>query len=102
MERIVAKFGGSSVADAAQFRKVAAIMQADPRRRILETDPPGHRHLPQLAIGLCLGLAPRRQQRHRAHHRLTLVQPPPNLGSRPSPDEVPVSRRFTHGPTCSR
>ena len=35
MERIVAKFGGSSVADAAQFRKVAAIMQADPRRRIL-------------------------------------------------------------------
>ena len=32
MERIVAKFGGSSVADAAQFRKVAAIMQADPRR----------------------------------------------------------------------
>ena len=26
----------------------------------------------------------------------------PNFGSRPSPDDVPVSRRRTHGPTCSR
>ena len=43
MERIVAKFGGSSVADAAQFRKVAAIMQADPRRRILVVSAPGKR-----------------------------------------------------------
>ena len=43
MERIVAKFGGSSVADAAQFRKVAAIMQSDPRRRILVVSAPGKR-----------------------------------------------------------
>ena len=43
MERIVAKFGGSSVADAAQFRKVAAIMQADQRRRILVVSAPGKR-----------------------------------------------------------
>lgn len=43
MERIVVKFGGSSVADAAQFRKVAAIMQADPRRRILVVSAPGKR-----------------------------------------------------------
>ena len=26
----------------------------------------------------------------------------PYFGSRPSPDDVPVSRRRTHGPTCSR
>ncbi len=43
MERIVAKFGGSSVADAEQFRKVAAIMAADSRRRIMVVSAPGRR-----------------------------------------------------------
>ncbi len=41
--RIVCKFGGSSVASAAQFRKVRAIVEADPRRRIIVPSAPGKR-----------------------------------------------------------
>jgi len=44
MERIVAKFGGSSVADAVQIKKVAALLAADPRRRILVVSAPGKRY----------------------------------------------------------
>ncbi|HBG21606.1 MAG TPA: aspartate kinase, partial [Desulfobulbaceae bacterium] len=44
MERIVAKFGGSSVADAGQMRKVKAIVAADLRRRIVVVSAPGKRH----------------------------------------------------------
>ena len=40
---IVAKFGGSSVADADQIRKIAAIVQADPRRRFVVVSAPGKR-----------------------------------------------------------
>ena len=40
---IVAKFGGSSVADADQIRKVAAIVRADPRRRFVVVSAPGKR-----------------------------------------------------------
>lgn len=40
----VCKFGGSSLADAAQFRKVAAIVVADPERRIVVPSAPGRRH----------------------------------------------------------
>lgn len=43
MERIVAKFGGSSVADGAQITKVKAIVKADPRRRIVVVSAPGKR-----------------------------------------------------------
>lgn len=32
---IVAKFGGSSLADASQFQKVKAIVEADPERQII-------------------------------------------------------------------
>src|SRR5262245_35670377 len=39
----VAKFGGSSVADAAQLRKVQAIVQDDPERRIVVVSAPGKR-----------------------------------------------------------
>lgn len=39
----VAKFGGSSVADAAQFRKVHAIVQDDPQRRVVVVSAPGKR-----------------------------------------------------------
>ncbi|MDL2258234.1 aspartate kinase [Eubacteriales bacterium OttesenSCG-928-K08] len=39
----VAKFGGSSLADAAQFRKVKAIMDADPQRIFLVPSAPGKR-----------------------------------------------------------
>jgi aspartate kinase len=39
----VAKFGGSSLADAGQFRKVARIVRADPSRRIIVVSAPGKR-----------------------------------------------------------
>ncbi len=41
--RVVCKFGGSSLASAAQFRKVRAIVDADPRRRIVVPSAPGKR-----------------------------------------------------------
>ena len=43
METIVVKFGGSSLADAAHFRKVADIVRADPRRRFVVASAPGKR-----------------------------------------------------------
>ena len=39
----VVKFGGSSLADANQFRKVAAIVKADPNRRFVIASAPGKR-----------------------------------------------------------
>ncbi len=41
--RIVCKFGGSSLASAAQFRKVQAIVLADPHRSIIVPSAPGKR-----------------------------------------------------------
>ena len=43
MSRIVCKFGGSSLADANQFRKVRAIVESDPRRSIVVPSAPGKR-----------------------------------------------------------
>jgi len=43
VSRIVCKFGGSSLADAAQFRKVRAIVEADARRTIVVPSAPGKR-----------------------------------------------------------
>jgi aspartate kinase len=40
----VAKFGGTSLADAQQFRKVQAIVRADPQRRYIVPSAPGKRH----------------------------------------------------------
>ena len=40
----VAKFGGTSLADAAQFRKVAGIIQMDGERRYVIPSAPGKRH----------------------------------------------------------
>jgi len=40
----VAKFGGSSVADADQIRKVCAIITSDPERRVVVVSAPGRRH----------------------------------------------------------
>ena len=40
---IVAKFGGSSVADADQIRKIAAIVASDKRRRFVVVSAPGKR-----------------------------------------------------------
>ncbi|MCK9183524.1 MAG: aspartate kinase [Fibrobacteraceae bacterium] len=43
-DRIVCKFGGSSVAEASQFQKVKAIIQADKRRRVVVVSAPGKRN----------------------------------------------------------
>ena len=40
----VIKFGGSSVADADQLRKIKAIVEADPERRYVVVSAPGKRH----------------------------------------------------------
>ena len=39
----VVKFGGSSLADAKQFRKVADIIHADPERKYVVPSAPGKR-----------------------------------------------------------
>ncbi len=43
MKTVVAKFGGTSLADAGQFRKIKAIIEEDPSRRILVASAPGKR-----------------------------------------------------------
>lgn len=43
MKKIVCKFGGSSVADAAQIEKVVSIVQSDDRRRFVVPSAPGKR-----------------------------------------------------------
>jgi aspartate kinase len=40
---VVCKFGGSSVAEAAQIRKIESIIKADPRRRFIVVSAPGKR-----------------------------------------------------------
>ncbi|MBO7710541.1 MAG: aspartate kinase, partial [Lachnospiraceae bacterium] len=40
---IVAKFGGTSLADAAQFKKIKAIIEEDPDRRFIVASAPGKR-----------------------------------------------------------
>src|SRR5688572_6852638 len=40
----VSKFGGTSVADAAQLRKVQAIVRQDPERRVVVVSAPGKRN----------------------------------------------------------
>ncbi len=44
MGRIVCKFGGSSLADPGQFKKVRAIVESDPRRQIIVVSAPGKRN----------------------------------------------------------
>ncbi len=43
MDRVVAKFGGSSVAESRQITKVKAILEADPRRKVVVVSAPGKR-----------------------------------------------------------
>jgi aspartate kinase len=43
MTRIVCKFGGSSVADATQFRKIKGILESNPKRKIVVVSAPGKR-----------------------------------------------------------
>src|SRR5690606_8328641 len=49
-EKIVCKFGGTSVADANQIRKVAAIVESDPRRKIVVVSAPGKRFSDDLKV----------------------------------------------------
>jgi aspartate kinase len=44
MGRIVCKFGGTSLADHHQFRKVQAIVASNPKRRVVVPSAPGKRH----------------------------------------------------------
>ncbi len=44
MNLIACKFGGTSLADTTQFRKVAQIVRLDPRRRAVVVSAPGKRH----------------------------------------------------------
>jgi aspartate kinase len=50
MSRIACKFGGTSVADAQQFRKVKSIVAADPRRTIVVLSAPGKRTQSEVKI----------------------------------------------------
>ena len=43
MEKIVTKFGGTSLADARQFQKVRDIVLSDPRRKYVVASAPGKR-----------------------------------------------------------
>ena len=47
---IVAKFGGTSVADSAQIRKVGEIIHNDPDRRFIVVSAPGKRFLDDIKV----------------------------------------------------
>jgi len=50
MKLKVAKFGGTSMADAAQMRKVADIILSDPERRIVVVSAPGKAHAKDIKV----------------------------------------------------
>ena len=57
----VAKFGGTSLADAGQIRKVCEIVKADPDRRLVVVSAPGKRHKQDTKVtDLLIKLAERR------------------------------------------
>lgn len=62
---VIAKFGGTSVATADQLRKVQAIIDADPRRRVIVPSAPGKAHAKDTKITdlllLCHQLASQNQ-----------------------------------------
>ena len=43
MRTVVAKFGGTSLADAGQFQKIKCILEKDPSRRFIVASAPGKR-----------------------------------------------------------
>ena len=63
MQTVVSKFGGTSLADSNQIRKVRAIIEADPRRKFVVPSAPGKRHADDTKITdllyLCHELASR-------------------------------------------
>ena len=50
MRTVVAKFGGTSLADAGQFRKIRQIVKADPDRRFLVASAPGKRFADDIKV----------------------------------------------------
>ena len=52
MKKVV-KFGGSSLASAAQFQKVADIIHADPERRYVVPSAPGKRFSGDTKVTVC-------------------------------------------------
>jgi aspartate kinase len=65
MSRIAAKFGGTSVASAAQIAKVRAIIEADPRRQVVVVSAPGKREKSEAKVTdllyLCQDMAEMKQ-----------------------------------------
>jgi hypothetical protein len=53
MEKIVCKFGGTSLADATQIRKVRAIVESDARRRFVVVSAPGKRNKNDAKSPIC-------------------------------------------------
>ena len=92
----VAKFGGTSLADAAQFRKVQAIVQADPQRRYVVPSAPGKRRAGDKKITdmlyLCHSLAQQGLAIDTAFAKIRAVA----IGRRAS-----ARRRTRRSPTCS-
>src|SRR5699024_1066398 len=67
----VTKFGGSSLADATQFKKVANIIKSDSTRKFIVVSAPGKRHdhdfkLTDLLIEL--GQAVIKGEKHKSYH----------------------------------
>ena len=64
---IVAKFGGTSLADADQFQKIKAIVEDNPERRFLVASAPGKRYAEDIKITdrfiACWQLAKRKEHR---------------------------------------
>ncbi|MDO4961380.1 MAG: aspartate kinase [Eubacteriales bacterium] len=50
MQKYICKFGGSSVADAEQFKKVAAIIKAVPERKFVVASAPGKRYKEDIKV----------------------------------------------------
>jgi len=69
----VVKFGGSSLADAAQFEKVRQIVTADPARRVVVVSAPGKRFsadhkITDFTLPLLCPSSVRRQRRRGIQH----------------------------------
>jgi aspartate kinase len=70
----VAKFGGTSLADAGQLRKVLSIVKADSARRIVVVSAPGKRHAKDTKVtDLLIALAEARLAGHSADAELAAV-----------------------------
>jgi len=70
----VAKFGGSSVADAEQLEKVARIIQSDKERRIIVVSAPGKRFADDVKVtDLLINLGESYKENRQYEHELSLV-----------------------------